>query len=77
MGPERPSQSFTDTVELDLANVEPSLAGPRRPQDRVALANTRREFRREPRKKSPTIMASILKSSSDGSRGRKSPSGAA
>jgi aconitate hydratase len=29
---------FTDTLELDLASVVPSLAGPRRPQDRVALA---------------------------------------
>src|SRR5260370_22920950 len=42
-----PEPVFTDTVELDLANVEPSLAGPRRPQDRVALANMSREFRRE------------------------------
>ncbi len=29
---------FTDTVELDLSTVEPSLAGPKRPQDRVALS---------------------------------------
>ncbi|MGE3304052.1 MAG: aconitate hydratase AcnA [Hyphomonadaceae bacterium] len=29
---------FTDTLELDLASVEPSLAGPKRPQDRVPLA---------------------------------------
>lgn len=29
---------FTDTLELDLADVEPSLAGPKRPQDRVALS---------------------------------------
>ena len=28
---------FTDTVNLDLSSVEPSLAGPKRPQDRVAL----------------------------------------
>ncbi|MFL5574508.1 MAG: aconitate hydratase AcnA [Gemmatimonadaceae bacterium] len=28
---------FTDTIELDLATVEPSLAGPKRPQDRVPL----------------------------------------
>ncbi len=28
---------FTDTVELDLSSVEPSLAGPKRPQDRVSL----------------------------------------
>ena len=33
--------AYTDTLELDLADVEPSLAGPRRPQDRVPL--TRRE----------------------------------
>lgn len=29
---------FTDTVELDLSSVEPSLAGPKRPQDRVVLS---------------------------------------
>jgi aconitate hydratase len=33
-----PDPVFTDTVALDLADVEPSLAGPRRPQDRVALS---------------------------------------
>jgi aconitate hydratase len=32
-----PDPQFTDIVTLDLAAVEPSLAGPRRPQDRVAL----------------------------------------
>ena len=31
----RPSPTFTDTLELDLGTVEPSLAGPKRPQDRV------------------------------------------
>jgi len=30
--------SFTETIEFDLASVEPSLAGPKRPQDRVALS---------------------------------------
>ncbi len=34
---ETPDPVFTDTLELDLATVVPSLAGPRRPQDRVAL----------------------------------------
>ena len=33
-----PEPVFTDTVELDLSTVEPSLAGPRRPQDRVVLS---------------------------------------
>jgi aconitate hydratase len=36
---------FTDTLELDLSTVEPSLAGPKRPQDRVSLANMKDVFR--------------------------------
>jgi aconitate hydratase len=32
-----PAPTFSETLELDLAAVEPSMAGPRRPQDRVAL----------------------------------------
>jgi aconitate hydratase len=35
---ETPDPSFTDTLELDLASVEPSMAGPKRPQDRVSLS---------------------------------------
>ena len=36
---------FDALLELDLGTVEPSLAGPRRPQDRVALAGVRANFR--------------------------------
>ena len=36
--------SFTDGLALDLATVEPSLAGPRRPQDRVALTEAAASF---------------------------------
>jgi aconitate hydratase len=36
---------FADTLSLDLGSVEPSLAGPRRPQDRVALRDVKRTFR--------------------------------
>jgi aconitate hydratase len=39
-----PDPEFTDTLSLDLATVEPSLAGPRRPQDRVSLTNASTEF---------------------------------
>jgi aconitate hydratase len=42
--PETPDAEYTDTLELDLASVEPSLAGPRRPQDRVPLARARASF---------------------------------
>ncbi|MEC7887161.1 MAG: aconitate hydratase AcnA [SAR324 cluster bacterium] len=34
-----PDPIFTDTLELDLSTVEPSLAGPKRPQDRVNLSH--------------------------------------
>jgi len=39
-----PDPVFTDVLKLDLAEVEPSLAGPKRPQDRVALKDVRTGF---------------------------------
>jgi aconitate hydratase len=39
-----PDPEFTDTLELDLASVVPSLAGPKRPQDRVALSDMKSVF---------------------------------
>jgi aconitate hydratase len=36
--------TFSDEIELDLATVEPSLAGPKRPQDRVALSSSQAVF---------------------------------
>jgi aconitate hydratase len=39
-----PEPVFTDTLELDLGCVEPSLAGPKRPQDRVPLAGAKAGF---------------------------------
>ncbi|MCX6551374.1 MAG: aconitate hydratase AcnA, partial [Acidobacteria bacterium] len=35
---------YADVIELDLATVEPSLAGPKRPQDRVSLATAKAKF---------------------------------
>ena len=40
-----PDPVFTDTLELDLGTVEPSLAGPKRPQDRVPLKLAKQMFR--------------------------------
>ena len=40
-----PDPEYTDVLELDLGTVEPSLAGPKRPQDRVALSDMQRAFR--------------------------------
>ncbi len=35
---------FSDVLELDISTVEPSLAGPKRPQDRVSLSRMKQEF---------------------------------
>ncbi len=39
-----PDPLFTDTLELDIGAVQPSLAGPKRPQDRVTLVDTAASF---------------------------------
>ncbi|MCS7061486.1 MAG: aconitate hydratase AcnA [Anaerolineae bacterium] len=41
-----PDPVFTDTLELDLSTVEPSVAGPKRPQDRVPLSQMKSAFRK-------------------------------
>jgi aconitate hydratase len=59
-GPGTPEAEYTDLLELDLGSVAPSLAGPRRPQDRVVLGEVKRSFAGElekmlamPRKDAP------------------------
>ncbi len=42
---ETPDPEFSDTLELDLGTVESSLAGPKRPQDRVPLSQMKSAFR--------------------------------
>jgi len=39
-----PDPSFTDTLQLDLSTVEPTVAGPKRPQDRVPLRQAKSSF---------------------------------
>ena len=40
-----PDPVFSDTLELDLADVEPAIAGPRRPQDRINLSDAKTNWR--------------------------------
>lgn len=42
--PDQADPSFTKTLTLDLSKVEPSLAGPKRPQDRINLSNLQSAF---------------------------------
>ena len=46
---------FSDVVELDLSSIEPSLAGPSRPQDRVTLPKVKEEFA----KSLPTLISQM------------------
>ncbi|RUL87550.1 aconitate hydratase [Tautonia sociabilis] len=65
-----PSPTYTDVLELDLSTVEPSLAGPKRPQDRVTLAAVKAGFSEvlaQMIKDSPTALAAAAKA------GRKAP----
>src|SRR6201998_1820431 len=52
-----PEAEYTQTLELDLAAVEPSLAGPKRPQDRVLLKDAAESFA----KQLPTLLAPTAK----------------
>ncbi len=42
--PDAPEAEYSATLSLDLATVEPSVAGPKRPQDRVLLSQTPASF---------------------------------
>ena len=42
----QPDALYTDTLELDLGTVEPSIAGPKRPQDRIALSAAADTYRK-------------------------------
>ena len=42
--PDSEEPTFTDTLELDLGEVEPAIAGPKRPQDRIALSDAKGAF---------------------------------
>jgi aconitate hydratase len=42
-----PDPEYTAVLELDMATIEPSVAGPKRPQDRIALTDLRRAFERD------------------------------
>ncbi len=69
-----PEAQYSDTLELDLSTVEPSLAGPRRPQDRVPLNNSKAAFRTAlkeliaaaPTKKAPTSLPVVERFAAEG-----------
>jgi aconitate hydratase len=74
---ETPDAVYSETLELDLSTVEPSLAGPKRPQDRVSLQNAKVAFQGS--LKSMQGPAKPIKGASDGGgprQGRATSTGA-
>ncbi|MBI3535062.1 MAG: aconitate hydratase AcnA, partial [Deltaproteobacteria bacterium] len=57
--PEQPEPSYSDVVELKLDAVEPSLAGPSRPQDRVALHQVPQSFQSKSELVKPAKLAEL------------------
>ncbi|HKA60195.1 MAG TPA: aconitate hydratase AcnA [Gemmatimonadales bacterium] len=65
--PDAPDPIYTDTLELNLATVEPSMAGPRRPQDRVGLREVPRKFAEAlPSLMKPTTPPAVVAAASAG-----------
>jgi aconitate hydratase len=50
-----PEAVYTDTLSLDLGDVEPSIAGPKRPQDRIALKNAKDQFMQDIKRLKPDV----------------------
>src|SRR6202163_2481727 len=44
LSPDSPEPEYSDTLELDLSSVVPSMAGPKRPQDRINLPDVKKNF---------------------------------
>src|SRR5437773_4206027 len=59
--PGDPEPKYSETIDIDLATIEPSLAGPKRPQDRVSLKQAKSGFQ--------TALGSMLGASSSTQKG--------
>ncbi|MEO5981957.1 MAG: aconitate hydratase AcnA, partial [Pedococcus sp.] len=46
-GPDQPESRYSEYLELDLSTVVPSIAGPKRPQDRIAVTQSKEQFRND------------------------------
>ena len=62
-----PDPEYTDVLQMDLGTVEPSVAGPKRPQDRIALGDLPQAFARD----LPALLPAGFSVNGDGSRTAK------
>ena len=73
---ETPDPEYTARLEIDLSTVEPSVAGPKRPQDRIALTGLRSSFRRDLPGLRPGIPLPQVNGGSGGGNGTSAPAAA-
>jgi aconitate hydratase len=58
--PDSEEPTFSETLELDLSDVEPSIAGPKRPQDRIALSEAKGAFAESLREFDPNAAEELI-----------------
>ena len=63
-----PDPVFTDTLELDLSTVVPSLAGPKRPQDRIALTQVKANYAESYKAERERMVAAATKGAPNGGK---------
>ncbi|MEZ6241596.1 MAG: aconitate hydratase AcnA [Phycisphaerales bacterium] len=75
--PGSPDPVFSSVLELDLSSVEPSLAGPKRPQDRIALSSMRAQFHKDLvdtfGKKAPSETVNLSRFAGEGGKADHAP----
>ena len=74
LDPSAPEPVFSEYIELDLGTVVPSIAGPKRPQDRIALSDAKRAWRaRRQATTSPTDLGPVDEASEESFPASDSP----
>ncbi|ACZ89452.1 aconitate hydratase AcnA [Streptosporangium roseum] len=73
LDPEAEEPVFSEYIELDLATVVPSIAGPKRPQDRIALSDAKSAWRAAVKDYAPSIQGPLDESSDESFPASDSP----
>ena len=75
--PDAPEPEFATVLELDLSTVQPSLAGPKRPQDRIALSSMQAQFHKDLvdtfGKKTPSEAVNLSRFAGEGGHAEHAP----
>ncbi|MFG3442082.1 aconitate hydratase [Nonomuraea sp. NPDC047897] len=73
LDPSAPEPAFSEYIELDLGTVVPSIAGPKRPQDRIALSDAKSAWRAAVKDYAPTVLGPADEASAESFPASDSP----